>query len=86
MASVDVADDIFRIFDDEVATLHERLGNKLDIFLPGGSRQNTLFSTTGIWMFAIGVPFLALVGFLFLSVRTYFRHTPAPLIKSYWAW
>ena len=73
---------IFLAFSlDEVATIHERLGNKLDIFLPGGSRQNTLFSTTGIWMFAIGFPFVVLVGFLFLSVRTYFCRTPGAFTK-----
>jgi hypothetical protein len=66
---------------DEVAAVHERLGNKLDIFLPGGSRQNTVFSTTGIWMFVIGFPFIAFVGVLSLSLRTYFRDAPGAFIK-----
>ena len=66
---------------DEVAVVHERLGTKIDILFPGGSRQNTLFSITGIWMFVIGIPFIALVGILILSVRTYFRRTPGAFTK-----
>ena len=46
---------------DEVAMIHERIGIRSDAFLPGGSRANTLFIKTGIWMFLLGVPFAALV-------------------------
>jgi len=67
---------------DEVARIHEWLGSKSDILLPGGSRENTLhFLRTGIWMFVIGVPFLTLFVMLILSIRTYFQGTPGALVK-----
>ena len=43
---------------DEVARLHERIGKYSDNFLPAGSRENTPFHETGIWMFLVGIPFL----------------------------
>jgi uncharacterized membrane protein len=43
---------------DEAAKIHEWLGGKLDVLLPGGTRENTLFWYTGIWMFLLGAPFL----------------------------
>jgi hypothetical protein len=66
---------------DESARIHEWLGNKSDIFLPDASRENTLFSRTGIWMFLIGVPFVTFFVGLILSIRTYFRRTPGALVK-----
>jgi len=66
---------------DEAARIHEWLGNKSDIFLPDTSRENALVSRTGIWMFVIGVPFLALFVGLILSIRTYFQRTPGALVK-----
>lgn len=47
---------------DEAVQLHEWLGNKTDRLLRGGTREGTIFERTGIWMFVIGLPFLA--GFL----------------------
>jgi hypothetical protein len=68
---------------DEVAEIHERLGRKSDIFLPGTSRKNTLFPGTGIWMFVIGVPFIALFVGLVFSIRTYFQRAPGAFIKIF---
>lgn len=45
---------------DEIVQFHEYLGYMSDILLQGGSRIGTSFSKTGIWMFVIGFPFLAL--------------------------
>ena len=66
---------------DEVAMIHEQIGGRSDAFLPGGSRANTLFIKTGIWMFLLGVPFAALVAGLMISTRTYFRRTPDAFVK-----
>ena len=68
---------------DEVAQIHEWLGKMSDMLLPGGSRKNTLFSQTGIWMFAIGVPFLALFVVLILSLRIYFQRVPGAFAKIF---
>lgn len=38
---------------DEIAQLHEWLGRLTDRWLPGGSRANTPFGETGIWMVVI---------------------------------
>jgi len=46
---------------DEVAQIHERLGSKSDVLLPGGSRAGSLVPRTGIWMFLLGPPFLLVV-------------------------
>jgi hypothetical protein len=66
---------------DEVAEIHEWLGKKSDVLLPGGTRGNTPFGETGIWMFLIGIPFLAFMVFLIRSVRVYFRNKPGVLRK-----
>ena len=58
---------------DEVAQLHEGLGRKSDALLPNGSRHGTVFSTTGIWTFVLGLPFAALLLGLLAAVRPYFR-------------
>jgi hypothetical protein len=68
---------------DEVARIHEWLGEKTDILLPGGSRANTLLHQTGIWMFVIGIPFLATFVWLFFSIRMYFQYSPNALIKLF---
>jgi hypothetical protein len=66
---------------DEIAQIHEKLGLMSDIFLPNASRKNTLFPRTGIWMFVIGIPFLALFVALILSIRSYFQRAPSAFIK-----
>lgn len=67
---------------DEVAQIHEWLGRKSDkVFLPGGSRKNTPFAHTGIWMLVFGVPFLAGFVALTLAIRSYFQRAPSALVK-----
>lgn len=68
---------------DEVASIHERLALKTDVFLLGGSRKNTPFFRTGIWMFVFGVPFVVLFGMLILSIRSYFRRAPGAFVKIF---
>ena len=66
---------------DEIAQIHEWLGNKSDALLPGASRAGTPFFHTGIWMFLLGLPFLILFNMLVLSTRVYFRRAPGALMK-----
>lgn len=56
---------------DEIVQIHEWLGSKSDIFLPGGTRARTIFSTTGIWMFLLGIPFLVFMLGLIYSLKKY---------------
>jgi hypothetical protein len=55
---------------DESIQIHEWLGAKSDIFFSGGSRIGTAFHATGIWMFIIGIPFLALFLLYLYSIKT----------------
>lgn len=66
---------------DEVAQIHEWLGRQSDALLPGGSRANTPFRRTGIWMFLLGLPFLAGFGALLYSMRGYFLRAPGAFAK-----
>jgi hypothetical protein len=66
---------------DEIATIHERVGWWSDALLQGGSRQNSLFTRTGVWMFLLGAPFAVLFVGLVVSIRSYFRQTPGVLTK-----
>ncbi len=61
---------------DESVQIHEWLGRKTDVLLPGGDRENTTFHITGIWMFAIGLPFLASFLVLVRCARRYFSQSP----------
>ena len=57
---------------DEVVAVHEWIGDKSDVLLPGGDRANTSFSRTGIWPFLLGIPVLAILGTLVVRVRHIF--------------
>jgi hypothetical protein len=57
---------------DEIIQLHEGIGGVLDILLPGRCRTNTIFKETGIWMFALGIPFLLLFLYWIYAIRSYF--------------
>jgi len=57
---------------DEIAQLHERFGGHTDALLPGGSRENTVFVYTGIWMFVAGIPFVIFLAWLLVRTRPYF--------------
>jgi hypothetical protein len=43
---------------DEIAQIHEKLGKLSDYLLAGGTRENSIFHQTGIWMLVLGVPFI----------------------------
>lgn len=73
---------VFLLFSvDEFAQIHEWLGYKSDMLLPGDDRGNTFFRRTGIWMVVIGVPFVVLFAMLIVSIREYFRRAPGALVK-----
>ena len=61
---------------DETAEIHEWLGQRSDALLPGGHRRNTPFWYSGVWMFLLGIPFLAFLLVLIRSLRGYFRGVP----------
>lgn len=56
---------------DETAQIHEWLGRWSDVILPGGTREHTLFWSTGIWMFLLGVPFFVFMLGLILGTGAY---------------
>jgi hypothetical protein len=66
---------------DEVAQIHEGLGKRMDMMLPGGTRKNTPFSHSGIWMLVIGGPFIIFFAWLAYSVRGYFWRAPGAYVK-----
>jgi len=73
---------LFVLFSlDEIAEIHEYLGHLSDALLPGGTRDGTPFSVTGIWMFVVGLPFLILFGLLVRNLRHWFVGAPSSLIK-----
>lgn len=67
---------------DEIVMIHEWLGSRADqVFLESGDRRDSSFHITGIWMFALGIPFL--VGFLcwVYLIRGHFSAKPGSLTK-----
>jgi len=60
---------------DEMAMIHETLGDLSDALIPGGSRFTTPFAITGIWMFVIGIPFIMFMLVLGFLIHT-FQHWP----------
>jgi len=64
---------------DEVAQIHEKIGHKSDALLPGGSREETAFAITGIWMFVVGIPFLVALLTALYAIRDYFRESAGSL-------
>ncbi len=58
---------------DESAQIHEWIAEQSDTFLPGKSRENTPFPVTGIWIFFLGFPFLALMLFIFIKLKVLIR-------------
>lgn len=62
---------------DEILGLHEWLGMASDVLLPGGSRRNTIWAYTGVWMFLLGIPFLLMMLALLASSKKYLRDQPA---------
>jgi len=73
---------IFLVFSiDEIIQLHEYVGYKTDALLEGGDRKNTVFDHTGVWGLAIGVPVLALLVGIMLSLRRWFADAPGVVGK-----
>ena len=66
---------------DESIQIHEWIGYKSDIFLPGGSREGTFFHKTGIWMFVVGLPFIVLFLLLAYSLKNHFSENTSRLKK-----
>ncbi len=58
---------------DESVQIHEWLGERSDALLPGGSRKDTIFKRSGIWMFVLGIPFICCFYIWFSSVKQYFK-------------
>jgi len=54
---------------DEILGIHEWLGRQSDALLPHGHRDHTLFSRTGIWPIVIGLPVVAILAALLLSLK-----------------
>jgi hypothetical protein len=63
---------------DEVTEIHEFSGRMSDGLLPGG-RTATPFAHTGIWMFLLGIPFIAGLIWLVGRMRPYFTQAPDAL-------
>lgn len=61
---------------EEIIAIHEWLGQRSDVLLPGQSRANTRFSSTGIWPLLIGMPIVAILAFMVVQMRRIFA--PAP--------
>ena len=57
---------------DEVAQIHESLGQIADQRFLGASYQDSWFHLTGIWMLALGIPVVLGLGVLFFFLRRFF--------------
>lgn len=66
---------------DETMRFHEELGVESDRLLPDGDRSSTFFQRTGIWMFVLGLPFLATFLLLAESVKGFFTVSPGSYKK-----
>ena len=66
---------------DEIAQIHERLGLRSDGLLPSGTREGGVFPQSGIWMFVIGIPVLALFAVVIRSAASRLRSAPRAFTK-----
>jgi len=66
---------------DESVQIHEWLGDKSDILFSSGSRSESSFQKTGIWMFVFGIPFLALFLLTAFSLKSYYSDKPSAFGK-----
>lgn len=55
---------------DEIAQIHEMIGFRTDVLLPGGDRHRSIFGQTGVWMFVLGIPIFIIVLGLVFRLRT----------------
>jgi ABC-type sugar transport system permease subunit len=65
---------------DEAASLHEWFGQRIDALLPGGMREGTVVSVTGIWMLIL-IP-LAVIAALWVARLLVDHLRAAPLAAS----
>lgn len=61
---------------DELAQIHEGLGTLSDRLLPGGTRERTIVSRTGIWALLLGPPLAAALGWVVWVLRSRLRDAP----------
>jgi hypothetical protein len=66
---------------DEVAMIHERLGLRSDQMLPTGTRVDGPFHRTGIWMFVVGIPVLAIFAVFLRGAATRLRRAPGAFLR-----
>ena len=66
---------------DEIAGIHELIGEKTDALLAGGTREGTVFERTGIWVFVVGVPGTAIITLLIWADRSNLRAAPGAIVK-----
>ena len=66
---------------DEAIEFHEWVGYESDILLPHDDRNLTVFHTTGVWMFVVGIPFLVVAGVLLRQAHAAFRRVPGVMTR-----
>ncbi len=66
---------------DETAMIHEWVGAKSDALLPSGTRAYTTFDHTGIWVFVVGIPFLAFLVPFFYFIKKQLADHRSELLK-----
>lgn len=71
----------FLLATDEVIGIHEKTGLLIDELVPAVERDHLIFSDTGIWMFAIGGPFILITTSFIYLMRSYFT-APGVLSKA----
>lgn len=73
---------VFLLFSlDEVAQIHERLGDLSDTVLPNGTREGTLVSSTGLFFLFVGVPFVLVFIGLIAAIRPFLVRYPGAFLK-----
>jgi hypothetical protein len=61
---------------DEVAAIHEALGDLSDALLPSGTRAGTPLHTTGLWILILGIPAIVAIAGLLTAVWPLLRGRP----------
>jgi hypothetical protein len=65
---------------DEVATVHESLGDLLDVLLPSGTRVGTPLHVTGLWVLLLGLPAIAGIAAMLAAARSLLDERPGVLL------
>lgn len=69
---------------DESVQIHEWLGEQIDILFIGNGRSSTALPLTGIWMFAIGIPFIIFFKHYADSIKHHFHKNQSAFKKLLW--